>query len=71
MDNQTITTFAESVKRADLAGKIAKSLMNFPHVPPQGTPSDEYNDFYKCLETSYAYEITKQLNEAANAKNGI
>ncbi len=65
------TTLGSATDRAILAGKIAKSLMNFPHVPPPGTPGHEYNDFYKCLETSYTFEITKQLNEAANAQNGI
>ena len=57
-----------AAKRAELAGKIAKSLMFFPLQPRK---EDEVDEYYKCLELSFTLRITQMLNEAANATTGI
>ena len=65
---ESVTTIEAAARRAELAAKMAGSLMNFPLRP---RPEDDVNEFYKCLETSFTYAIIQMLNEAANAKNGI
>lgn len=50
-----------AVEHAELAGRIAKSLMMFPFYPQAG---DTDEDHRKCLETSFTREIVKFLNEA-------
>lgn len=58
----TETTLDAVVKRAELAGKIAQSLLMFPLYPQAG---DTIEQHVKCLETIFTLEITKLLNEAA------
>lgn len=52
----------EVVGRAELARRIARSLLMFPLYPQ---PGDTIEQHVAALETCFTLEITKLLNEAA------
>lgn len=64
-DPTSKTTIPDAVARAEFACRLAKRLMMFPLAPQPGDTLDQHA---ACLEVAYAGEITKALNEAANAK---
>lgn len=56
------TTLVGAVKRAELAGRIARSLLMFPLYPQPGDTNEQHA---AALEVSYTLEIVKHLNEAS------
>jgi hypothetical protein len=56
------TTLADVAHRAEFASRLALRLIMFPLTPQ---PGDSHDEHAKCLETSFALEITKALNEEA------
>jgi hypothetical protein len=64
MTDQKHTTLRDAVARAEFAAKLAKRLLMFPLSPQPGDTPDEHAS---ALEVTYTLEITKALNEAADA----
>lgn len=55
-------TIAQAVRRAELAGEIAKRLLMFPLAPQLG---DSWDQHAKCLEVAFTQEILAALNKEA------
>lgn len=62
---ESSTILADAVARAELASRLAKRLLMFPLAPQ---PGDTWEEHANVLQTSYAVEIMKALNECVDGK---